>query len=66
MQNLTRESVLETIRADGAEDWKAVVHALEDGAYLRSIGIEDTDVPAVEDAHDHAQRSASIHPHHKF
>lgn len=66
MSTITREKLLEMIREDGAEDWKSVVGSLEDGAYLKSIGVEDPDIPAVEDAHDHAVEMASIHPDHKF
>jgi hypothetical protein len=49
-----KKTLFETIREDGAEDWQAVALALEDGAYLKSIGVEDAQTPVVEDAHDHA------------
>jgi hypothetical protein len=66
MQIIDKEKLLEMIRADGAEDWKAVANALEDGEYLKSIGVEDIDVPAVEDAYAHADRMAMTHPDYVF
>jgi len=61
-----KETLLERIRENGAEDWKSVTQALEDGSYLRSIGIEDPEIPAVEDAHQHATQMAESHPDYKF
>lgn len=63
---LDREKIITMIREDGAEDWQSVVNALEDGAYLKSIGVEDESIPAVEDAHSHALEMAEAHPEYKF
>jgi len=62
----TKENLLEMIRENGAEDWRSVAQALEDGDYLKSIGVEDADIPAVEDAHEHATLMAESHPDYKF
>ena len=64
--SLNKETLLEMIREDGAKDWKSVAQALEDGSYLKSIGVEDTEIPAVEDAHEHATQMAESHPDYKF
>jgi len=63
---MNRETLIKMIRADGAEDWKSVAQGLEDGAYLKTIGVEDVEMPAVEDAHQHATQMAESHPNHKF
>ena len=34
------------------EDTKSIIHALEDGAYLASIGVSDDDQEAVEEAYE--------------
>ena len=62
----TKENLLEMIRENGAEDWRSVAQALEDGDYLKNIGVEDADIPAVEDAHEHATLMAESHPDYKF
>jgi len=64
--SINKETLLEMIREDGAEDWKSVAQALEDGSYLKRIGVEDTEIPAVEDAHQHATQMAESHPDYKF
>jgi len=63
---ITKEALIEMIRADGAENWKSVARAIEDGAYLKSIGVEDAEIPAVEDAHEHATLMAESHPDYQF
>ena len=63
---ITREKLIEMIREDGAKDWKSVAQTLEDGAYLKRIGVEDAEIPAVEDAHEHATLMAEAHPDYKF
>lgn len=45
--NEIKKEVLE--KADG--DIQRAIYALEDGEYLESVGIEDCDQCAVEDAH---------------
>jgi hypothetical protein len=59
----SREQLLEEIRID-AEDWHQVLAALEDGAYLSTLG--DVSESIVEDAHDHARMMAQSHPEYKF
>lgn len=66
MENKTESWLIETIRDDGAEGWKEVAQALEDGAYLESIGVEDADITAVDGAHEHATLMAESHPDLKF
>ena len=65
MSKLTREEIISTVK-ESAEDWQGVVYALEDGAYLKSIGVTDDDQSAVEDAHDLATKMTATHPEYKF
>src|SRR5680860_866997 len=62
---LNKEILFTMIREDGAEDWRSVVDALEDGAYLKSIGVDDESTSAVENAHSHALEMAESHPDYK-
>ena len=63
---LTKEKLFLIIRSDGVEDWESVSNALEDRAYLKMIGVEDFQIPVVEDARDHALQMAKAHPDHAF
>ena len=60
----SREELIEVIKADGAEDWKSVMDALEDAEYLMSVG--DTNINIIEDAHDLAETMFMLHPTFKF
>lgn len=47
----TAQDIIDLIREAGAEDDKAILAALEDGAALAGLGINDADQEAVEEAH---------------
>ena len=64
---MTREKVLEMVRQDCAgKGWQDVVDALEDGEYLKNLGITDDHINVVEAAHARACEMAEIHPDYKF
>lgn len=48
----TAQDIIDLAKGAGAEDDKAILDALEDGAALTAMGITDADQEAVEEAHD--------------
>ena len=60
----SREELLTIIKEDGAEDWQAVVEALQDFEYLLSVG--DMNINTIEDASNFAQTMQQSHPDYKF